>query len=222
MVLKMKGLIRVITKTKICGIKTPDILKTCVEAGANFVGFVFYPPSPRNIEIDTAKELALQVPTGLRSVGLFVDPTDEQLESVLGHVPLDMIQLHGDESIERVQEIKNTHHMPIIKAFPVRDDADIEKSRPYEAHVDWLLFDAKPVNTDLPGGTGQSFDWGLLKDKNFSKPWMLSGGLTPENITEALSALTPDAIDVSSGVESTRGVKNAGKIKDIIEIIKKN
>lgn len=208
------------TKIKICGIRTPEILKTCIEAGSDFVGLVFYPASPRHIEIDTAKELALQIPTGVRSVGLFVDPTDKQLESALGHVPLDMIQLHGNESIERVQEIKNTHHMPIIKAFPVHDDSDIEKAQDYEPYVDWLLFDAKPQNADLPGGTGQCFDWNLLKDKTFSKPWMLSGGLTLANIAEALSILSPMAVDVSSGVEVARGVKDAGKIKNFIKVVK--
>jgi len=208
------------TKIKICGIKTPEALRTCIEAGADFVGFVFYPSSPRYIEIDTAKELALQIPTGLRSVGLFVDPTDEQLESVLGKVPLDMIQLHGNEDIDHVQTIKNKHHMPIIKAFPVRDASDIEKSRAFEPYIDWLLFDAKPINADLPGGTGQSFDWGLMKGKSFSKPWMLSGGLTPENVSEALSILSPDAVDVSSGVESARGVKDVKKIKKFIATVK--
>tara|TARA_B100001989_G_scaffold111102_1_gene77960 strand:+ start:1384 stop:2034 length:651 start_codon:yes stop_codon:yes gene_type:complete len=208
------------TKIKICGIKTPDILKTCAGSGADFVGFVFYPPSPRYIDVDTAKELALQLPTGLRGVGLFVDPGDEELEHVLGHVPIDMIQLHGKETPQRVAEIKAKYHMPTIKAFPVREEADIEKVHQYEPYVDWLLFDAKPPNSDLPGGTGQSFDWNLLKGKSFDTPWMLSGGLTPENVVEALSVLSPSAVDVSSGVESTRGVKDVEKVKYFIKTVK--
>lgn len=201
-------------QVKICGIKTPDILEAAVSAGARFIGFVFYPPSPRHVGADTAKELSLMLPTGVRSVGLFVDPTDEQLDDVLGIVPLDMIQLHGSESVERVAEIKQKYAMPIIKAFCVSCAADIDAARAYEDVVDWLLFDGKS------GGSGISFDWNLLSNQGFSKPWMLSGGLTPENVVEALSALSPEAVDVSSGVESTRGVKDASKIVDFIEAAK--
>lgn len=201
-------------QVKICGIKTPDILEAAVSAGARFIGFVFYPPSPRHVGADTAKELSLMLPTGVRSVGLFVDPTDEQLDDVLGIVPLDMIQLHGSESVERVAEIKQKYAMQIIKAFCVSCAADIDAARAYEDVVDWLLFDGKS------GGSGISFDWNLLSNQGFSKPWMLSGGLTPENVVEALSALSPEAVDVSSGVESTRGVKDASKIVDFIEAAK--
>ncbi len=201
-------------QVKICGIKTPDVLEAAVYAGARFIGFVFYPPSPRHVEADTAKELSLMLPTGVRSVGLFVDPTDEQLDAVLGIVPLDMIQLHGSESVERIAEIRAKYAMPIIKAFCVSSAADIEVARAYEDVVDWLLFDGKS------GGSGQSFDWSLLAGEALSKPIMLSGGLTPENVGEALSVLSPQAVDVSSGVESSRGVKDASKIADFIEAAK--
>ena len=206
-------------QVKICGIKTPDALNAAVETGARFIGFVFYPPSPRHVEIDTAKELAIMLPTGVKGVGLFVNPTDEELEAALGKVQLDMVQLHGNESPERVVEIKEKYNMPVIKAFPIRDEQDIEMANSYEA-ADWLLFDAKPNESDLPGGTGKTFDWSLLRGKEFSKPWMLSGGLTAENVGGALGTLSPDAVDVSSGVEAVRGEKDSDKIRAFIEAVK--
>tara|TARA_R110001592_G_scaffold29350_9_gene106605 strand:- start:24567 stop:25205 length:639 start_codon:yes stop_codon:yes gene_type:complete len=209
------------TQTKICGIKTPEALNAAIEAGARYIGFVFYPPSPRHVAVDTAKELALMLPTGVRGVGLFVDPTDEELEAVLGKVQLDMIQLHNGETPQRVAAIKAKYAMPIIKAFPVREAADIARADDYKDAADWYLFDAKSVDPAMPGGTGHSFDWGLLADKKFDKPWMLSGGLNPENVGEALTTLKPAAVDVSSGVESARGVKDVGKIKAFIEAVNK-
>ncbi|PCJ97788.1 MAG: phosphoribosylanthranilate isomerase [Zetaproteobacteria bacterium] len=207
-------------KAKICGITTPEALEVAIRSGARFVGYVFFPPSPRHIAIDTAKELVLMMPTGVRSVGLFVDPTDAQLDAVVGYVPLDMIQLHGTETPQRVKEIKDKYALPIIKAFPVSCTSDIEVARDYEDIVDWLLFDAKPpAGSDVPGGTGQCFDWALLRDITFSKPWMLSGGLHLENIGEALSVLSPDAVDVSSGVEVSRGVKDIEKIRSFLAAV---
>lgn len=206
------------TQTKICGIKTPEALNAAIEAGGRYIGFVFYPPSPRHIEIDTARELAIMLPTGVRGVGLFVDPTDEELDAVLGKVQLDMIQLHGAETPARVSEIKQKYQMPIIKAFPVREAADIDQAHKYK-DADWYLFDAKSSDPSMPGGTGHSFDWALLAGKSFDKPWMLSGGLTQDNISDALSVLKPNAVDVSSGVESTRGVKDTNKIRAFIEAV---
>lgn len=205
---------------KICGLRAPETLSAAIESGARFVGFVFYPPSPRNIAADTAKELSLQIPTGVRAVGLFVDPTDEHLSDTISIVPLDMIQLHGNESAERVKEIKERFAMPVMKAINLREASDLDNISDYEAVADWLLFDSKPETADLPGGTGERFDWSLLAGKTFSKPWMLSGGLTADNVSEALSQLSPDAVDISSGVESARGVKDAEKIKAFIEAVK--
>lgn len=207
------------THVKICGIKNPEMLHAAADAGARFIGFVFYPPSPRYVEIDIARELALMLPTGVRGVGLFVNPSDAELDAILGKVQLDMIQLHGDESPQRVQEIKDRYAMPIIKAFPVNRAEDIDATSAYSA-ADWFLFDAKPQQNDVYGGTGQSFDWGLLRGKSFDKPWMLSGGLTPENVEEALEILSPTAVDVSSGVESSRGTKDADKIRAFITAAK--
>ncbi len=201
-------------QVKICGIKTPDALQAAISSGARFIGFVFYPPSPRHIDIDTAKELALTLPTGVRAVGLFVNPTDEQLDNVLNHVPLDMIQLHGGETVRGVAQIKGKYTLPIIKAFPINNAQDIEKTKPYEGIIDWILFD------NIKGGSGKRFDWDLLKDKEFSKPWMLSGGLNIDNISDALEILSPNAVDISSGVESYRGVKCPQKINEFIKACK--
>ncbi len=229
------------TAVKICGLSEAKTLNAAIKAGARYIGFVLYPPSPRHVEIDTAKELALQIPTGVRAVGLFVDPTDEQLEQTLGKVQLDMIQLHGDEPPARVAEIKNRFHMPLMKAIRVSSADDLDGVPEYETVADWLLFDSKPnmppprkrgptntgkdprlraESTDLPGGTGHSFDWNILSGRTFSKPWMLGGGLNTGNIPEALSILSPNALDVSSGVESARGVKDETKIKAFIEAAK--
>jgi phosphoribosylanthranilate isomerase len=201
---------------KICGLKDPETLKAATDAGARYIGLNFYPPSPRYITPETARQLAAQIPTGVRAVGLFVNPTDQQLTETLGKVPLDMLQLHGNESPQRINEIKAKFAIPLMKAINIRETADLNNIPQYEAVADWLLFDSKPQNATLPGGTGQSFDWSLLEGKTFSRPWMLSGGLTPENISNALDQLSPTALDVSSGVESAPGVKDPEKIKKFI------
>jgi len=202
---------------KICGLKDPENLEAAVRGGARYVGFVFYPPSPRHLSFDIAWNLARAVPTGVRSVGLFVDPDDAQLAEIVTGVQLDMIQLHGDETPARVAEIKARYAMPVMKAIRVASADDLANVADYEAVADWLLFDAKPDGADLPGGTGESFDWNILAGREFQKPWMLSGGLTAANVQEALSILTPDALDISSGVEITRGQKDPAKIKAFIE-----
>ncbi len=202
-----------ITQVKICGIKTLDILNAAISSGARFIGFVFYPPSPRHIDIDTAKELTLMLPTGVRAVGLFVNPTDEQLDIVTGRVQLDMLQLHGNETPERVKQIKDKYTLPIIKAFPISTEKDIEQIHLYENIVDWLLFD------NISGGSGKKFDWSLLENQQFFKPWMLSGGLNPDNVAKALNILSPNAVDVSSGVESARGIKDPQKVKTFIRAV---
>lgn len=208
------------TSVKICGLSDPKNLKAATSNGARFVGFVFYPPSPRYIEFDTAWNLARAVPTGVRSVGLFVNPNDEELERILTGIQLDMIQLHGDETPGRIAEIKAKYNMPVIKAIRVASAEDLNTLEGFETIADWLLFDAKPPKADLPGGTGESFDWKILSGRNFKKPWMLSGGLNSQNVSEALSILKPDAVDISSGVESERGKKDSNKIKTFLEEVK--
>lgn len=208
------------TTVKICGLSDPENLTVAIDAGARFVGFVFYEPSPRNVSFDIAWNLARAVPTAVRSVGLFVDPDDELLDRVLTGVQLDMVQLHGNETPGRINEIKEKYKMPVMKAIRVREQSDLDNVAGFEAAADWLLFDSKPEKAALPGGTGHKFDWSLLKGRTFSKPWMLGGGLTPENVADAIKQLSPDAVDVSSGVESAPGQKDPMKIKAFIEAVK--
>ena len=205
------------TAVKICGLSETETLKAAIEAGADFIGFVFYPSSSRFVSIETAADLAKLVPPTVKKVGLVVDATDQELLQITQDVELDILQLHGDETPERVEEIAGLTALPIMKAIRVRSEADLENVSDYETVADWLLFDNKCETA--PGGTGESFDWGLLAGQSFSKPWMLSGGLTAENVIGALK-LSPDAVDVSSGVESEKGVKDAGKIKTFIEAVK--
>lgn len=212
------------TDVKICGLKTPEALTAAIEGGARFVGFVFYPPSPRFIDLPVAAYLASFVPQTVRIVGLFVNPSDEELEKVLREVRLDMLQLHGSESPGRLMEIKKKFGLPLIKAIKIAAKPDLDCLPGFEASADWILFDTKEnkASSDLPGGNGLPFDWTLLQDfcsKNPpQKPWMLAGGLTSENMSAALENLQPDALDVSSGVESALGVKDPEKIKHFLAL----
>ena len=210
-------------KIKICGIKDIPALNAATSAGAHYVGFVFFEKSPRYIAPPQAAHLVRQLPSTVKAVGLFVNPSDDYLEAALGATTLDVIQLHGHETPARIAEIKARWHMPVIKALPVSTPADLDQISTYEAVADWLLFDAKPPkDAAVPGGAGVSFDWGILKDKKFKKPWMLSGGLDKDNVKEALSLLSPDGVDISSGVESSRGVKDPQKIEAFIKAVQKS
>ena len=210
------------TDVKICGIRTPEALNVAVEAGARAVGFVFYPPSPRALTPDIAADLARMLPTGTRSVGLFVDATDEQIASVTARVPLDLLQLHGDETPRRVAEIRGRFGIQVMKAIRVATAKDLAPLADYESVADWILFDAKPPKsvTTLPGGTGIAFDWQLLQRVKIKKPWMLSGGLTAENLAEAVSLTGAKMVDVSSGVEDRPGVKSVERIRAFLAVAK--
>lgn len=207
------------TKVKICGLSTPETLNAAIENGADFIGLVFYPPSPRHVEIEVARYLAKSVPNTVEVVGLFVNPNDQTLQEVLNDVPLSMIQLHGSETPERVAEVKETFGLPVIKAISISGTNDLANAKPYDNITDWLLFDAK--GESLPGGNGIAFDWSILKDYQGLSPWMLAGGLTPENSGKALEILSPDALDVSSGVESSPGVKDVSKIQAFLKGVKR-
>lgn len=200
---------------KICGLSEPDTLRAAVTGGARYVGFVFYPPSPRAVAPAMAGELARLVPTGVRSVGLFVDPDDAFLEHVIGQVPLDVIQLHGSENPRRIVEIKARYRMSVMKAVKIGGPDDLAAAAELAESADRLLFDAKPPSKTgaLPGGNGVAFDWTLLAGRRWSKPWMLSGGLTPENVAEAVRVTGATEVDVSSGVEDRPGHKDAGLIR---------
>lgn len=207
-------------KAKICGISTPETMQAALDAGARWVGLVFFPKSPRNVSIATAAELSRMVGTGTRVVGLFVDPTDDLLEDVTGQVPLDLIQLHGSETPERVAAIRARFNLPVMKALKVGDTADLDAATAYEPVVDMLLFDAKPPKgAVLPGGNGVAFDWSLLTGRVWSKPWMLSGGLDPANVAQAIRATGARAVDVSSGVEEAPGQKSPDLIRAFLAAV---
>ncbi|SMH56955.1 phosphoribosylanthranilate isomerase [Azospirillum agricola] len=201
--------------TKICGLSEPESLRAAVTGGARYVGFVFYPPSPRAVAPSLAAELARLVPTGVRSVGLFVDPDDEFLEHVVSQVPLDLIQLHGKETPRRIAEVKARYQIPVMKAVKVGGPEDLTAALDIAEVADRLLFDAKPPAkvSALPGGNGIAFDWTLLAGRSWPKPWMLSGGLTPENVAEAVRVTGATELDVSSGVEDRPGHKDPALVR---------
>ncbi|MHA1539615.1 MAG: phosphoribosylanthranilate isomerase [Alphaproteobacteria bacterium] len=208
-------------KTKICGITTKETLNACVDGGADYVGFVFYAPSPRNISPEDAADLADNMPERVKRVVLIVDATDAEISKICSALNPDFIQCHGDESPERVREIKEKFSVPIIKAINVKTASDLNKFKAYEESADMFLFDAKNREGDLPGGEGISFDWGIMKNFTCSKPWMLAGGLRKENIAMAIRKTGVKIIDLSSGVESTRGVKSPTKITELLTSIQK-
>lgn len=202
-------------KVKICGLSTPESVRAAGKAGATYMGFVFYPPSPRHIPPEQAAELTAHIPPSVIKVGVFVTPDDDQLEHILRHIPLNLIQLHGTETPKRVLEIKKRFALPVMKAIGVSDRHDIDRARNYENVADMLLFDTKApisVNNTRPGGRGVSFDWQLIKGTDWAVPWMLSGGLNEDNILTAIAITGARIVDVSSGVESRPGEKNNAKI----------
>ncbi len=206
---------------KICGITDTDGLDAAVEHGADFVGFVFYKASPRFILPAAAAELADALPDEVTKVGLFVDPTNDELEAALRDFRLDLIQLHGTESVERVDDIRLEFGLPVIKALGIATSADVTAALAYEDHADWLMFDAKPTPEDTrPGGLGRSFAWHLLQDWRGETPWILAGGLTPENVAQAVEASGAGAVDVSSGVESAPGIKDPARIAAFLKAAK--
>lgn len=205
---------------KICGLSTPDAVDAAVAGGARFVGFIFYPPSPRNLSPATAASLARRVPAAITKVGVFVDPSDEQLAAVLAKVALDMVQLHGSETPDRIVALKRRFGCRVMKAIPVADAGDLDAAPAYLAVADRLLFDAKPSRQEpgaLPGGNGLAFEWSLLGGQSWTLPWMLSGGLDADNLAEAVRLSGATAVDVSSGVETAPGRKDPAKIRAFLE-----
>ncbi|TDE33913.1 phosphoribosylanthranilate isomerase [Antarcticimicrobium sediminis] len=198
-------------RVKICGLRQAADVKAAVAAGAGYVGFVFFAKSPRNLDPEQAAGLALEVPEGICKVALTVNADDATLDRLLDHVPLDMLQLHGSESPERVRAIRARYGLPVMKAVGVAEEADLAQIDLYAQVADQLLIDAKPPKgAELPGGNGLAFDWRLLAGRKYwQRPWMLAGGLTPENVAEALRLTGARQVDVSSGVESAPGEKDA-------------
>jgi phosphoribosylanthranilate isomerase len=209
---------------KICGLKTPEGIAAAVDGGAALVGFVFYGRSPRCIDPATAKQLASRVPSSVRKVGLIVDESDARIAEILGGCDLDLLQLHGHETPERVAAIRARFGKQVIKAIPVSATADLDRAASYESVADYLMFDAKPPKSmagALPGGNALSFDWTLLAGRRVHLPWLLAGGLTPDNLIDAVTISGAPMVDVSSGVEDRPGEKNVSKIKAFLDASKR-
>jgi phosphoribosylanthranilate isomerase len=205
---------------KICGLKTPETVAAAIEGGAALIGFNFYGRSPRCVEPATVKRLAAGVPATVRKVGLLVDDGDARIAEILSACELDLLQLHGHETPERVAEIRARFGKPAIKVISVSDAADLDRAAAYEDVADYLMFDAKPPKSlanALPGGNAVSFDWTLLSGRRFQRPWLLAGGLTPDNLIEAVRISGAPMVDVSSGVEDRPGEKNVSKIKAFLD-----
>lgn len=206
------------TRAKICGVKTPADIDACARAGAAYLGFNFFAKSPRSVSFDQARELAVQVPVGMARVGLIVNMDDASIRSLTDLVPLDILQLHGGESVERVAEVKAMTGLPVMKVVGVATADDLPKLDQFSDVADMILVDAKaPKGAVLPGGNGVRFDWTLIAGREWSVPWMLAGGLTPENVAEAIAKTGARQVDVASGVESAPGQKDAAKIAAFIQ-----
>ena len=201
------------TRVKICGLRDAAMLDAAVQAGAAYVGLVFFEKSPRNVTLAQAAALAAMVPAGVAKVALVVNADDAELDALLAQVPVDILQLHGSESLARVTALKARYGLPVMKAVGVAGPDDLAALDAYAQVADLLLVDAKPPKgADLPGGNGLSFDWRLIAGRRWPVPWMLAGGLTPANVAQAVALTGAGQVDVSSGVESAPGVKDAALI----------
>ena len=204
-------------QVKICGLREAEHVATAIKSGAHYLGFVFLPKSPRAVTPEQAAALVADIPPGTARVGLFVNPDDALLDRTLATVPLDIIQLHGDETPDRVAQIRARTGLPVMKAVGIAGPDDLPALTDHGLVADLLLVDAKPPkDATLPGGNGLSFDWRLLTGRRWLRPWLLAGGLTPQNVAEAIRLTGAPGVDVSSGVETAPGVKNSGLIRDFI------
>lgn len=204
-------------KVKICGLTTPEAVAEA--ASADFAGFVFYPPSPRHLTAARAAALAAPLPNSVARVAVTVDADDATLAAILASFKAGYIQLHGEETPARAVEIGRRFGVKTIKALPVAEAQDLRAADDYADSCDWLLFDARPPRRPgaLPGGNAASFEWTILAGRRVARPWLLSGGLTPENVGAAIAASGAEAVDVSSGVEERPGIKSPARIRAFIE-----
>jgi phosphoribosylanthranilate isomerase len=204
---------------KICGLSTPETVDAAVQAGARWVGFVTYPRSPRHISTDLLRTLGARVPKSVGRVGLFVDPDDALLGERLATGAIDMLQLHGSETPERVAALKARTGKSVMKVIKVDRPEDVERGiAAYAGVADRFMFE--PAEGILPGGNGKPFDWTILSGRTVPLPWLLAGGLTPDNVAEAVRVTGARAVDVSSGVESSRGVKSIELIQAFLDRVK--
>jgi Phosphoribosylanthranilate isomerase len=205
---------------KICGLKTPEAVDRAVARGATHIGFIFFPKSPRNIHPDAAGELADRVRGRVKIVAVTVDADDEELDDIVSLLRPDILQLHGNESPERVLHVKALYGLPVMKVFSVREAGDLGRIDPYIGVADRFMFDAKaPKGSELPGGNGVSFDWSLMASLDESVDYMLSGGLNKDNVALALASTKASGIDTSSGVESAPGIKDLGMIDAFFDAV---
>ncbi len=206
---------------KICGISTVEALDAAIDARADYVGFVFFPPSPRHIDGHAASALAMQAGERIGRVGLFVDADDGLIAKSVKAGRLDALQLHGGETPQRVSQVKARFGLPVWKAISVATTKDVEKANAYDDVADLLLFDAKtPEDAALPGGMGLRFDWSLLDGWRGRPGWGLAGGLTPQTVAGAIQQSKPPLVDTSSGVESAPGVKDPALIRAFCEAVR--
>lgn len=206
-------------RVKICGMTSAAAVAHAAREGAACVGLVFYPPSPRSLDFAAAREIAAAAPAGVTRVALVVDAGDGFLDELVAAVPVEMLQLHGGETPERVAAVRARLRLPVMKAVGIRDAADLAQIAEFEAVADQLLIDAKPPKeggTYLPGGNALSFDWRLIAGRRWRRPWMLAGGLTPGNVADAVRLTGAEGVDVSSGVERAPGVKDLRRISEFM------
>lgn len=205
-------------RVKICGLRTLPDVAAAADSGAAYIGFNFYPPSPRSLRLAEAAPLALAVPPGIAKVGLVVDADDALLDALTDDVPLDMLQLHGHETPERVAAIRARTGLPVMKVIGIATADDFAALPAHEAVADQIMLDAKPPkDAALPGGNAVSFDWRLIRGRRFVKPWMLAGGLTADNVAEAIRLTGARQVDVASGVERSKGVKDPALIRSFLD-----
>lgn len=206
---------------KICGLKTPDAIAAALSGGASHLGFIFFPKSPRYVTAEMAGQLRKAATGKAKAVAVTVDASDDTLDMIVAVMRPDMLQLHGNEGPERVAEVKERYGLPVMKALSVREAADLDAIQPFRSVADRFLFDAKPpAGSELPGGNGIAFDWQVLADLDRNVEYMLSGGLNAANIGEALRLVNPPGIDISTGVESAPGVKDAVLIEAFFRAVR--
>ena len=200
-------------QVKICGLRSVADVQAVASAGAAYFGLNFFAPSPRYVSLELARELALAAPVGLAKVALTVDADDATLDAIVAAMPLDMLQLHGHETPDRVAQVRARYGLPVMKVLGVRDEGDLAPLIDFSTVADQIMIDAKaPKGAVLPGGNGVPFDWRLVTGRRWLRPWMLAGGLTPENVAEAVRLTGVQQVDVSSGVESAPGVKDLARV----------
>jgi phosphoribosylanthranilate isomerase len=205
-------------RVKICGVKRPEDVRAVAAAGAAYIGLNFFPKSPRFVTLEQARVLALEAPIGLCKVALTVDADDATLDAIVEAMPLDMLQLHGHESPERVADVRARYGLPVMKVIGVADEGDLAPLMDYSLVADQIMIDAKPPKSaKLPGGNGLTFDWRLVAQRRWLRPWMLAGGLTAANVAEAIRLTNARQVDLASGVESAPGVKDPALIHAFVK-----